>query len=215
MRVATTRIPFFKLMKKLSLIFACCLSIIAFSCTKSQDEWVVKGSTSLERLNGQQVFIVPCNPSSMTFSSKHYEDSIGVDSVYIENGQFEFRGKGEFLARITVDKMVRYGTQDLMIVTEPGYTITVEIDSVSHGGGSPQNEALEKWKTMKIAHDAITGPKVQQAYHLRHLGDSATAQAISDSLKIFNEQFRQEVLDIAKILGKGTAYDVLMNRYGR
>lgn len=178
------------------------------SCGRKGEIFVIKGTTSQYRLNGERVFLVP-------FGGKEIEDSIGVDSVVIKDNKFEFTGHGEYMARITMDKKVRYGTQDLLVVTESGGVITVVIDSVSHGGGTPQNEALEQWKNMKIMHDQIAGPQVMRLVRMRQDGDSINAQPLADSLRIFNEQFKQQVHGITAVLSKGTVYDFLTSRYGK
>lgn len=195
-------------MSKILPIFAIIMALLGASCHKSEPEFVVKGTTSQARLNGVQVFLVP-------YGTKQYEDSIGVDSVVIEDGKFEFKGKGEYLARVTIDRHHRYGTQDLLIVTEPGCEVDVVIDSISSGHGTPQNETLQRWKEMKHVHDAIIGPQIQRVYHLRQSGDSLAALALSDSIKIANQQFASEVVGLANILGKGTAYDLLTRLYGK
>lgn len=212
MRVSNAH-PFFKnpflkfIMRKflyllIGLVFAGILS-----CTDSHEEYVIKGSTSQSRLNGERVFLVP-------YGSKAYEDSIGVDSTVIENGKFEFRGrKGEFLARVTMDRRVRYGTQDLLVVTEPGQ-IDVVIDSVSSGHGTPQNEALQNWKELKEDHDRVQWNQSQHIKYLREQGDTIYANALADSLKNFNTHYVGQIHDIMRILGCGTAYDLLQQRYG-
>lgn len=195
-------------MKHFSVLFFIA-AVFAFSSCESQDEkFVIKGTTTQSRLNGERVFLVP-------FGGKEIEDSIGVDSVVVKDNKFEFTGHGEYMARITMDKRVRYGTQDLLIVTEGGGVVEVVIDSVSHGGGTPQNEALEQWKNIKIMHDQIAGPQVVRLVNMRRAGDSINAEPLADSLKVFNEQFKSQVLDIIKVLGKGTVYDFLYERYGK
>lgn len=181
--------------------------MIFISCGNHDKEFIVKGTTGQTRLNGNRVFLVP-------FGDKHIQDSIGVDSVVIENGEFEFHGQGEYLARITIDKHMRYGTQDLLVVTESGGEIKVIIDSVSSGGGTPQNEALQQWKEKLAEHNYIGGKKVRQIQHLKQIGDSAYAKALQDSLRQFNNNFKQEMRDIANTLNSGPAYDLLMKNYG-
>lgn len=178
-----------------------------FSCTKSTDEYVVSGTTSQSRLNGQKVYLVP-------YGSPQIEDSLGVDSAVIENGRFEFRGnKGEFLARITLDRRVRFGTQDLLIVTEPG-TINVVIDSISKGGGTPQNDALQTWKDLKEDHDKVQWNQSQHIKYLRHEGDTVYANSLADSLKNFNATYRTRIHDLMRTLSAGTAYNLLRQFYG-
>ena len=188
--------------------------LLAFVCTgiicctgKDKDEYVIKGSTSQSRLDGERVFLVP-------YGTKAYEDSIGVDSVVIKNGKFEFRGhKGEFLARVTMDKRVRYGTQDLLIVTEPG-EITVVIDSISSGKGTPQNDLLQAWKVLKQDHDKVQWNQSQHIKYLREQGDTVYANALADSLRTYNESYLKLIHDLMRTTGPGTAYDVLRQRYG-
>lgn len=198
-------------MKKFPLLFLLSL-ILVCACNSNKGEetyYVIKGTTSQSRLNGKKLFIVP-------WGSKQIEDSIGVDSVYIKDNKFEFRSnKGEYIARVSIERNARYGTQDLLIVTESGGEINVVIDSISYGGGTPQNEALQQWKELKEAHDAIAGPQVVRLYNLRkNPADSLAAKALSDSLKEFNEQFKKQVLDITKLINKGKGYDLLMSMYG-
>ena len=167
----------------------------------------VKGSTSQERLEGHRVFLVP-------YGSPTIEDSIGVDSTEIKNGKFEFRGnKGEFLARVTMDRRVRYGTQDLLIVTEPG-EISVVLDSVSSGRGTPQNDALQTWKELKENRDRVAWTQGQHIKWLEEKGDTAYARSLRDSLRNFNENYTNQVHGVMRMIGKGTAYDLLKQRYG-
>lgn len=194
-------------MRKLLYFIIALVGLGALSCSESHDEYLVKGTTSQSRLNGHRVFLVP-------YGSPTIEDSIGVDSTVIKDGKFEFHGhKGEFLARVTVDRKVRYGTQDLLIVTEPG-EINVVIDSISNGGGTPQNEALQKWKDLKEDHDRVQWNQSQRIKSLREQGDSIYANALADSLRDFNERYVSEIHDIMRIAGHGTAYDLLKSRYG-
>ncbi len=191
-------------------IFYLLLSLVGLGmvcCSKSNEEYIVKGSTTQSRLNGERVFLVP-------YGSPTIEDSIGVDSTVIKDGKFEFRSrKGEYLARVTVDKRVRHGTQDLLIVTEPG-EITVVIDSVSIGGGTPQNEALQSWKDMKLNRDQVHWNQSQHIKYLREQGDTVYANALADSLKAFNDHYLTQVYSLMRVLGSGTAYDLLQQRYG-
>lgn len=194
-------------MKRFSVLFLLVTLLGFVACDKRGEKFVIKGTTSQDRLNGELVFLVP-------FGGPQVEDSIGVDSVVVKDNKFEFTGRGEYMARITMHKSVRYGTQDLLVVTEGGGVIDVVLDSVSHGGGTPQNEALEQWKNLKITHDRIAGPQIVRLFQMRRAGDSINAKPLSDSLKLFNQQYEEQVYGITKVLGKGTVYDFLTSRYG-
>ena len=198
------------LMKRLLPLFFFLYIVLVRSCTeaKKDDSFIVQGTTSQNRLNGKKIFLVP-------WGSKEIEDSIGVDSVWIKDNKFEFQGHGEYIARVSVERRERYSTQDLLIVTEHGSVINVVIDSVSYGGGTPQNEVLQQWKELKEAHDLVAGPHVVRLHYLRkNPADSLQANVLADSLREFNEHFRQQVLDITKLIKEGPAYDLLMSRYG-
>lgn len=194
-------------MKRFSVLFLLVALLGFVACDKRGEKFVIKGTTSQDRLNGELVFLVP-------FGGPQVEDSIGVDSVVVKDNKFEFTGRGEYMARITMHKSVRYGTQDLLVVTEGGGVIDVVLDSVSHGGGTPQNEALEQWKNLKITHDRIAGPQIVRLFQMRRAGDSINAKPLSDSLKLFNQQYEEQVYGITKVLGKGTVCDFLTSRYG-
>lgn len=194
-------------MRKLFYLLLSLIGVGIVCCTGSKEEYVIKGSTSQSRLDGERVFLVP-------YGTKAYEDSIGVDSTVIKNGKFEFRGhKGEFLGRVTVDKRVRYGTQDLLIITEPG-EITVVIDSISSGKGTPQNDMLQAWKILKEDHDRVQWDQSQHIKYLREQGDTAYANALADSLRIFNARYLDMIHSMMRSVGSGTAYDLLRQRYG-
>lgn len=194
-------------MRKLLYLVLVAAGCSQICCTHRGEEYVVKGSTSQSRLNGEKVYLVP-------YGSPNMADSLGVDSAVIKDGKFEFRGhKGEFLARVTVDMKVRYGTQDLLIVTEPG-EITVVIDSVSSGHGTPQNEALQTWKELKTDHDRVQWNQSQRVKYLREQGDTVYANSLADSLKNFNEHYLHQIHSLMRTLGSGTAYNVLQERYG-
>lgn len=176
-------------------------------CGGGREKYVIKGYTSQERLEGQKVFLVP-------FGSPGMEEKYGVDSTIIKDGKFEFIGdNGPFFARITIDLKVRYGTQDLLMVAEPG-EIQVVIDTVSSGRGTPQNDALQMWKELKEDRDRVAWTQGQHIKWLEEKGDTVYAVALRDSLRNFNEHYLQQVKGIMRMLGKGEAYDWLKERYG-
>lgn len=194
-------------MRKLFYLIALAVALSAACCSRSGEEYVVKGSTSQSRLEGERVFLVP-------YGSPTIEDSIGVDSTVVKNGRFEFRSrKGTYLARVSMHKKVRYGTQDLLIVTEPG-EITVVIDSISSATGTPQNDLLQAWKELKADRDAVHWNQSQHIKSLREQGDTLYANSLQDSLRLFNKQYLERVHSLMKMTGPGVAYDLLKDRYG-
>lgn len=186
-----------------------CAGSLLGSCNNDtgKDEYIIKGTTSQSRLNGKKVFLSP-------FGKPGIRDSIGVDSAFIKDGKFEIRGhRGKFLARVTIEINERFGTQDLLVVTEPG-VINVVIDSVSSGNGTPQNDLLQQWKDLKTDHDRAQWNRSQHIRHLREQGDTVYAAALSDSLRQFNDRYMDSIRDILRRLGSGPAYDFIHNMYG-
>lgn len=69
-----------------------------------------------------------------------------VDSVYVcKDGRFRFEGNVEQMAVLRLAWRVRYGTQELLVCTEPG-TIHVTLGEKSSSYGTPQNDSLQAWK---------------------------------------------------------------------
>lgn len=112
-----------------------------------------------------------------------------------------------------MDRKVRYGTQDLLIVTEPG-EISVVIDSVSSGRGTPQNDALQAWKELKEDRDKVAWTQGQHIKWLEEKGDTAYARSLRDSLRNFNGRYTDRIHGVMRMVGKGIAYDLLKERYG-
>ena len=168
-----------------------CTGSLLCSCHNDtgKDEYIIKGTTSQTRLNGKKVFLSP-------FGKPGIRDSIGVDSAFIKDGKFEIRGhRGKFLARVTIEINERFGTQDLLVVTEPG-VINVVIDSVSSGSGTPQNDLLQTWKELKEDHDRVQWNQSQHIKYLRQQGDTVYAAALTDSLRQFNDRYMDSIRDI-------------------
>lgn len=197
--------------RKLSYPILVALCFVSVCCSgnnkNNKEEYIVRGTTSQTRLNGQKVYLVP-------YGSPLLEDSLGVDSVVIRDGKFEFRGnKGEFLARVTIDIKHRYGTQDLLVVTEPGVT-SVVIDSISSSSGTPQNDMIQWWKELKTEHDRIQWNQSRHISYLKEHGDTAYAVSLTDSLEQFNKDYLSRVHRLMRMVGSGPAYDFLRDRYG-
>lgn len=209
MRTDSVRILYktYMRMRKLSCLTIMALCLAAAGCGGSHREYTIKGSTSQDRLNGEKVYLVP-------YGSPQLIDSLGVDSVVIKDGKFEFRGdRGVYLARVTVDIRARYGTQDLLVVTEPG-EISVMIDSVSYGKGTQQNDLLQSWKELKESNDRVQWYESQHARFLEEKGDTVSARALRDSLEQVNKTYVEQVHRLMRMAGPGPAYDFIRQRYG-
>ena len=122
-------------MKKILLTLFAGVAMLA-SCSRS-NEYVIYGTVSNPDLEGAQVFLVPLeNPVKET-----------IDSVYIKNQMFEFRGTEEKIADIRIERFKRLGNENLLVITEPGETY-VTIGPVSSSRGTPQNDSLQVWKNL-------------------------------------------------------------------
>ena len=110
------------------------------SCSQNPNrEYVIYGTISNPKLEGAKVYLVPFD--------KHERDDI--DSTYIHNHMFEFRGTKERMVDVRLEKRRRFGVQNLLVVTEPGTTY-VTIGEVSVGRGTPQNDSLQAWKSLTM-----------------------------------------------------------------
>lgn len=110
--------------------------VLLASCSRNK-EYVIYGSVSNPDLEGAKVFLVPLENAA--------EETI--DSVCIRNRMFEFRGIGEKMAEIRIEISKGYGSENLMVVTEPGEAY-VTIGPESSAKGTPQNDSLQVWKNL-------------------------------------------------------------------
>lgn len=111
-------------------------AVLLASCSRNK-EYVIYGSVSNPDLEGAQVFLVPLENAA--------EENI--DSVCIRNQMFEFRGIGEKMAEIRIEMSKGYGSENLLVVTEPGEAY-VTIGPESSAKGTPQNDSLQVWKNL-------------------------------------------------------------------
>lgn len=96
----------------------------------------IHGTMESQHWDGKRIFLVPFEGP---------RDSTTVDSVVIADGRFEFVTDSTEMKIIRLDYHFRNGTQDLLVITEPG-DVDVFIGAISHAGGTPQNDSLQVWK---------------------------------------------------------------------
>ena len=164
------------IMKKALIIAA--LALTAAACTP-KGEYRIHGYVTEAELNGVQIFLVPLHDQSPQM----------VDSVYIADNKFEFKGHGkmrsEWMAELRVDKMHRYGIEDLLVVTEPG-DIYVTIGRKSSAYGTPQNDSLQVWKNLN------DGPR-KNSYGMRRIGQTEVADSL---MRLYNRRSRELALHL-------------------
>lgn len=119
------------------------IAIVSACNVQDNGKCTIKGViTAEDKRDSCYIFLVPQGP----------HEACDVDSTLILNGAFEFTAEKEQMAIIRVTKMRRYGTQDLLVVTEPG-TVLVEIGNSSSCSGTRQNDSLQVWKTLTEQHN--------------------------------------------------------------
>ena len=171
-------------MKKIIFTLLASTALLA-SC--SQDKgYVIYGTVSNPDLEGAQVFLVPLENATKET----------IDSVYIHNQMFEFRGTEEKMADIRIERYKRYGNENLLVVTEPGETF-VTIGQVSSGRGTPQNDSLQVWKNLTKQYN-------MQVSSLRSQGRKEEAAALRES---YIDRTRR----MASNVGKGSTLGVFLN----
>ena len=118
--------------------------IMSSCCSTTVKNSRIHGTMESAQWNGKKIYLVPM------FG---HEDAAHVDSTIIKNGRFEFATDSCEMKRITVEVSARYGTQDLLVVTEPG-DIQVSIGKNSRAGGTPENDSLQVWKDQLMKYSA-------------------------------------------------------------
>ena len=128
-------------MKKILLLVGALLALSA-SCSDNREaplepgEFLIEGRLPANRYDSAVLYLVPMQGPQPR----------PVDSVFVNaDGTFSFRGNVEQMAVLRLDYHYRFGIQELLVVTEPGHTKVI-LDSVSSSEGTPQNDALQKWK---------------------------------------------------------------------
>lgn len=160
---------------KTRILFFCISCLLWASCENSRQNYVIEGTLPSVKYDGEWIYLVPM------------ENAPGrVDSVKITNASFSFSGQGEEMRVLRLRHLLRIYIQELLVVTEPG-TIHVKADSVGSVTGTPQNDALQKWKEGR--------EKKQEAYHFIRTGlrnatgkDSLHLIQIRDSLRMQEQE---------------------------
>lgn len=155
-------------MKKIFYMFLSA-AVLFTSCSQNK-EYVIYGTVADPNLEGAKIYLVPLENATVET----------IDSVYVENQSFEFRGTEEKIADVRVEKRRRIGTQSLLVITEPG-EIYVTIGRQSSGRGTAQNDSLQVWKdlTMKYhqtSSDLIRAGKRGQVKAVREAYVARTRQ---------------------------------------
>jgi len=117
----------------LNLVFL----ILIFNSCKHTKSYVIEGSLPSGFYDGEKVYLIPMKDAN----------NKNVDSVYITNSKFYFRGNflSEEIKIIRVKHLLRQELQSLLIVIEKGQ-INILLASISSASGTKQNDLLQQWK---------------------------------------------------------------------
>lgn len=157
-------------MKK--IIFTLFAAAILASCNHSHhsNEYVIHGTVASHELEGAKVYLVPMGDVTKE----------NLDSTYIHNQFFEFRGTQERVVDIRLERRKRLGVETLLVITEPG-EIYVTLGQTSTGRGTPQNDSIQVWKHLTqslyrkdIERDYYFSRSIQMA---KNVGEESTLGA--------------------------------------
>lgn len=157
------------------------VSMASLSCGH-QPKYVIEGKLPSTEFDGELMYLVP-------MKGPHPRQ---VDSVRIKDGAFRFEGDSFVVKVLRSPIRLRLRLQELLVVTEPG-KILVNIDSVSTGGGTPQNDAMQAWKEHLAEYNGAIVP-LWQALQNDADADTVALNATIDSLRAANGQWTYDFL---------------------
>ncbi len=182
----------------LSLILASC----ATTPSTTQSECHINGTLGSNKWDGQYIFLVPINKA----------DSVKVDSTIIHGDKFNFTAHKPIIADIRLSWRTRLGTQNLLVITEPG-TITVTIDSISTGAGTPQNDSLQTWK-QRTQNYRVTAQALSRAYrNFFAAGDTLAGNALKNEARANYNNYRDASLRMANSMPGTTLANFLNSHF--
>jgi len=189
-------------MKKLLNLISITLSLgFAFiSCQTNKEPATachIYGTMESDHWNGKRIFLVPM------FGP---QDAEHVDSVVIEDGKFEFTPDTNEMKVIKLDYHFREGTQELLVVSEPG-DIHVLIGKNSTSAGTPQNDSLQVWKDGLIKLNKQYNELRAKAMETKDENLLMTeGKVVQQNLKDFNQQMKEHMKE-------GVFYEFLQKMY--
>ena len=172
------------------------------ACTHADRESCrIHGVVENPQLNGKQIFLVPLENSSAE----------AVDSVYIQDGKFEFVTDTCHMAQIIMDYHFRDGVQRLLVITEPG-DINVTIGEVSSSSGTPGNDSLEVWKKATEKHQRDMGTFRRAAKEMEKT-DKAKAMLLLEKADSVHLAYKKYTRQMAASFGESTLGEFLGGLY--
>lgn len=163
----------------------------------------IHGTVSDPALEGKCIYLIALD--------KSIRDSVGIDSTFIKDGKFEISTPKHMMGIVRLDYHFRCGTEDLLVVEEPG-DVYVHIDSVSSGRGTKHNDILQGWKELTFKTQSIRLPIMKKYSEAHNAGDSATEKVLlakSDSLLL---DYLRQTRTMAEKCDEGPLRDFLLER---
>ncbi len=156
---------------KVHFLLLCIGCLLAGGCGNREGGFAIEGTLPSVKYDGEWIYLVPM------------ENAPGrVDSVKISNAAFSFSGEGEEVRVLRMRPLLRFDIQELLVVTEPG-TIRVTADKIGAVTGTPQNDALQRWKEAREKDRNIYG-LISQGLQTAVGEDSLRLVRMGDSLKM-------------------------------
>lgn len=189
-----TKIAFFYLCYMKRFYYLLAITGLCFTaCHSPREAYTINGTVPGDAYEQEYVFLVPIyRPATATT----------VDSVRITNRTFTFTGIAD-TAEVRILRtrpQLREALQPLLIIVEKG-NISVALDIASTGGGTPQNDALQKWKTQKEQYDET----LQYLYQIeKDTSDEATLRTIKEQREKAKQTYSEFNATFVKD-NKGTA----------
>lgn len=187
-------------MKKF-LLFAF-ITLLTASCNRA-DLCNIHGTVSNPDLDGACIYLIAFD--------KTIRDSVGVDSAFIKDGKFEISTKKNMIGILRMDYRFRYGTEELLVVEEPG-DVYVHIDSVSYGKGTKHNDIIQEWKDLTSKVSQMRAPLLKMSYEARHSSNPSLEfplRARADSLFI---DYMHQTRGLAEKCDDGPLREFLISR---
>lgn len=185
------------MMGKILLIIGLIAALASMSCRHADEKskYVIEGTVGTREFDGEWMYLVPLDNAPGR-----------VDSVRITDGKFRFEGHSAEMKVLRVSYLFRLRLQELLVATEPGL-ISVHIDSISSGGGTPQNDEMQLWKERQIHYNA----KLHNLLMRRRTAPEDAKAAIDAAIDSVTKNHIDSCFVFAKKM-KGTVFGDFLNR---
>ena len=190
-------------MKFNSLILSVMLALVICSCSLN-DECRIHGTLPSDKYDGNYIFLVP------VFNT----DSVGVDSTKIVGREFELVTSKHVVADIRLPYRVRYGIQNLLVVTEPG-DVFASIDTISKGWGTPQNDSIQMWKNSTMNFRSRYASFSRAAHEAQQSGDTVSYGAFKSQMESVREEYIRQTHALADNMEGSILSDFLNRQFPR